>query len=44
MISFVQAIPAAPAPLQMIFKSLISFPEILQALIKPARQTIAVPC
>ena len=44
MINFIQAIPAAPAPLQMIFKSLMFFFVISKALIRPAKHTIAVPC
>jgi len=39
-----QAIPAAPAPLQTIFISEIFFPEISRALIRPAKQITAVPC
>jgi hypothetical protein len=43
-ISFRQAIPAAPAPLTT---TLISFTFLLiisRAFMRPARQTIAVPC
>ena len=39
-----QAIPAAPAPLHTTFILFIYFPDISKALIKPAKQTIAVPC
>jgi len=39
-----QAIPAAPAPLQTIFISAIFLHDISKAFISPAKQTIAVPC
>lgn len=42
--SFVQAIPAAPAPLQTILIFPISFFEISRAFQRPARQMMAVPC
>jgi len=38
------AIPAAPAPLTTILISSNFLPVISTALIKPAKQTIAVPC
>jgi len=44
MIKFKHAIPAAPAPLQTILQSAIFLLLISQALINPAKQTMAVPC
>ena len=42
--SSVHAIADAPAPFTTILTSLIDFPEISKALIKPAVVIIAVPC
>ena len=42
--NFVQAIPAAPAPLHTILILPISFFEISSAFQSPARQMMAVPC
>mmetsp|Transcript_24711 Transcript_24711/g.25132 ORF Transcript_24711/g.25132 Transcript_24711/m.25132 type:complete len:250 (-) Transcript_24711:342-1091(-) len=41
---FMHAIPAAPAPLQIILISPIFLPEISSAFHSPARQMMAVPC